>query len=152
MKSKIMAIILFAVANSISAQLIPGVFPQYHYQDNSDNTSSIRLTTQRLRNFQIILDDSTKLRVLGKTIFRRFTIKNVPAGNHKIVVVQNNLWPFKEPYNHEFTVLSNGNGENILVELPKRRYCNAFYIATGGLVAAFGGFIYLLSTIDPRSF
>ena len=148
MKSKIMAIILFVVANSSSAQLIPGVFPQYHYQDNSDNTSKIKLTTQRLRNFQIILDDSIKLRVMGKTIFRRFTIKNVPAGNHKIVVVQNNLWPFKEPYNHEINVLSTGNGENILVELPKRRYCIAFYITTGGLVAAFGGFIDLLSKLN----
>ena len=76
----------------------------------------------------------------------------MPAGNHKIIVVQNKQWPYKETYNQAFIVQSTGTGENILVVLPKRRYCTAFKIGTGGLVAAVGGCIYLLSTINARYF
>jgi len=132
----------FTISNSSSAQTVLGLFPQVHYQDNSENTSDFKLFTNRLKNFQIIMDDSIKVSVIGRPIFMQFTIKNVPVGNHTFIVLQDRRWPYKESYDHEFTVQSTGNGEKILVELPKRRYCNAYKIASGGIVAAFGVWIY----------
>jgi hypothetical protein len=122
MRTKIILIALLIIANSSSAQTVLGKFPSYNYLDNSENTSDIKLTTTRLRNFQIIIDDSIKLKVLGSTAFNRFTIRNVPKGNHTFVVFQNQTWPNKQPFNHEFTVQSTGNGERILIELPMPRY------------------------------
>ena len=115
-------IAFFTISNSSSAQTVLGKFQRYNYLDNSENTSDIKLTTKRLRNFQIIIDDSIKLKVLGSTAFNRFTIRNVPKGNHTFVVFQNQTWPNKQPFNHEFTVHSTGNGERILIELPMPRY------------------------------
>jgi hypothetical protein len=142
----VLFIALFTISNSSSAQTIPGVFPRYNYLDNSENTSTVKLiTTARLRNFQIVIDDSIKLRILGSPVFSRFAIRNVPVGNYKIVVLQNKLWPFKERYKYSFTIQSNGDGGEIFVELPKRRYCNAYKIASGGIVAACGVWIYLFN-------
>jgi hypothetical protein len=118
----ILFVAFFSTSNSSSAQTVLGKFPSYNYLDNSENTSDIKLTTTRLRNFQIIIDDSIKLKVLGSTAFNRFTIRNVPQGNHTFVVFQNQTWPNKQPFNHEFTVQSTGIGEQILIELPMPRY------------------------------
>jgi hypothetical protein len=135
----------FAITNSSSAQTIPGLFPRYNYSDNSENTSDFILLTNRLKNFQIVIDDSVKHSVLGKPVFTRFAIRNVPVGNHTIVVLQNKLWPYKERYKYGFTIQSNGDGGKIFVVLPKRRYCNAYKIVNGAIVAACGVWIYLFN-------
>ena len=141
----VLFIACFTISNSSSAQTVLGLFPQVNYQQNSNNTSTVKLKTNRLGNFQIIMDDSIEIRVLGYPLFNRFAIRNVPVGNHTIVVLQNKLWPYKERYKYGFTIQSNGDGEKILVELPKRRYCNAYKIASGGIVAACGVWIYLFN-------
>ena len=140
-------IAFFTISNSSSAQTVLGKFPRYNYLDNSENTSDIKLTTKRLRNFQIIIDDSIKLKVLGSTTFNRFTIRNVPKGNHTFVVFQNQTWPNKQPFNHEFTVQSTGNGERILIELPMPRY-NSHKIKTQIVLAPIlAGFSWLLISV-----
>jgi hypothetical protein len=141
----VLFIAFFTTSNSISAQTIPGLFPRYNYLDNSENTSTVKLKTNRLINFQIVIDDSIKLSVLGKPVFARFAIRNVPVGNHTIVVLQNKLWPYKERYKYGFTIQSNGDGGEIFVALPKRRYCNAYKIVNGAIVAACGVWIYLFN-------
>jgi hypothetical protein len=146
MRIKMLCMVLFVIANSSSAQSVFGLFPMYNYLDNSENTSDFKLFTNRLKNFQIIMDDSIKVSVIGRPIFMRFTIKNVPVGNHTFIVLQNTRWPYKESYDHEFTVQSTGNGEKNLVQLPNRRYCNAFKFASGGIVAACGAWNYLFNS------
>ena len=117
--------------------------------DNSENTSDIKLTTKRLRNFQIIIDDSIKLKVLGSTAFNRFTIRNVPQGNHTFVVFQNQTWPNKQPFNHEFTVQSTGNGERILIELPMPKY-NSHRIKTQIVLAPIAAcVVWVLTHLGP---
>jgi hypothetical protein len=148
MKNLLLAVLFiafFTISNSSSAQTIPGLFPRYNYSDNSENTSDFILLTNRLKNFQIVIDDSVKLSVLGKPVFTRFAIRNVPVGNHTIVVLQNKLWPYKERYKYGFTIQSNGDGEEIFVVLPRRRYCNAYKIVNGAIVAACGVWIYLFN-------
>jgi hypothetical protein len=146
MRSLFLYVALFTFFGSGSAQTVLGLFPNYHYLDNPENTSTVKLTTKRLRDFQIVIDDSIKLRVVGAPVFNRFTIRNIPVGNHSFAVTQNRKWPFKERYKQEFTVESTGYGEVILVDLPKRRFCNAFIIAESGFVAACGVWIYLFNS------
>jgi len=146
----VLFIALFTISNSSSAQTALWLFPQVHYQDNSENTSTVKLKTNRLGNFQIIMDDSIEIRVLGYPLFNRFAIRNVPVGNHTIVVLQNKLWPYKERYKYGFTIQSNGDGEEIFVVLPRRRYCNAYKIVNGAIVAACGVWIYLFNENWPQ--
>jgi len=143
----VLFVAFFSTSNSSSAQTVLGLFPQVHYQDNSENTSTVKLKTNRLRNFQIVMDDSIEIRVLRKPIFREFTIKNVPAGNHTFIVKRNYKYPFKEKYNYAISLQSTGNGEKILVKLPKPKY-NNFINTTRGL--AIGGFAVLWALL-PKS-
>lgn len=143
-----LCMVLFVIANSSSAQTVLGIVPRCNYLDNSENTSDFKLFTNRLKNFQIIMDDSIKVSVIGRPIFREFTIKNVPAGNHTFIVKRNYKYPFKEKYNYAISLQSTGNGEKILVKLPKPKYNNFINTTRGfaiGIVAACGVWIYLFN-------
>jgi hypothetical protein len=122
MRTKIILIALFVIANSSSAQTILGEFPRYNYLDFSENTSDVTLITYQLSSFDIIIDDTIKLKVIGHPSWGRCIIKNVPKGKHTFVVVQNRLWANRENYKYESTVMSTGNREEIVVKLPVERY------------------------------
>ena len=141
----VLFIALFTISNSSIAQTVLWLFPQVHYQDNSENTSTVKLKTNRLTNFQIVMDDSIEIRVLGEPIFREFTIKNVPAGNHTFIVKRNYKYPFKDKYNYAISLQSTGNGEKILVKLPKPKYNNFINTTRGFAIGGFaiGGFAVL---------
>jgi hypothetical protein len=90
--------------------------------DFSENTSDVTLITYQLSRFDIIIDDTIKLKVIGHPSWGRCIIKNVPKGKHTFVVVQNRSWANRENYKYESTVLSTGNREEIVVKLPVERY------------------------------
>jgi hypothetical protein len=122
MRTKIILIALLVIANTSSAQTILGEFPRYNYLDFSENTSDVTLITYQLSRFDIIIDDTIKLKVIGHPSWGRCIIKNVPKGKHTFVVVQNRSWANRENYKYESTVLSTGNREEIVVKLPVERY------------------------------
>ncbi len=122
MRTKIILIALFVIANTSSAQTIRGIAPRYNYLDFSANTSDVTLITYQLSSFDIIIDDTIKLKVIGHPSWDRCIIKNVPKGKHTFVVVQNRSWANRENYKYESTVLSTGNREEIVVKLPVERY------------------------------
>ena len=122
MRTKIILIALFVIANTSSAQTILGISPRYNYLDFSANTSDVVITTGQLERFYIIIDDSIKLKVLGHPSLGRCMINNVPKGIHTFVVVQYLGWSDRENYKYESTVLSTGNREEIVVKLPVERY------------------------------
>ena len=122
MRTKIILIALFVIANTSSAQTILGEFPRFNYLDFSENTSDVTLITYHLSRFDIIIDDTIKLKVIGHPSWGRCIIKNVPKGKHTFVVVQNRSWANRENYKYESTVLSTGNREEIVVKLPVERY------------------------------
>jgi hypothetical protein len=121
MRTKIILIALFVIANTSSAQTILGEFPRYNYLDFSENTSDVTLITYQLSRFDIIIDDTIKLKVIGHPSWGRCIIKNVPKGKHTFVVVQYLGWSDRERYKHEFNILSTGNGERIIAKLPMPR-------------------------------
>jgi hypothetical protein len=124
MRTKIILIALLVIANTSSAQTILGEFPRYNYLDFSENTSDVTLITYQLSRFDIIIDDTIKLKVIGHPSWGRCIIQNVPKGKHTFVVVQNRSWANRENYKYESTVLSTGNREEIVVKLPVERYNN----------------------------
>jgi hypothetical protein len=121
MRTKIILIALFVIANTSSAQTILGIAPRYNYLDFSANTSDVVITTGQLERFYIIIDDSIKLKVVGHPSLGRCMINNVPKGSHTFVVVQYLGWSDRERYKHDFTILSTGNGERIIAKLPMPR-------------------------------
>jgi hypothetical protein len=146
----VLFIALFTISNSSIAQTVLWLFPQVHYQDNSENTSTVKLKTNRLINFQIVMDDSIEIRVLGEPIFREFTIKNVPAGNHTFIVKRNYKYPFKDKYNYAISLQSTGNGEKILVKLPKPKYNNFIKTTRGFALGGFAVLWALLANSDSK--
>ena len=122
MRTKIILIALFVTTNTSSAQTILGEFPRFNYLDFSENTSDVTLITYQLSRFDIIIDDTIKLKVIGHPSWGRCIIKNVPKGKHTFVAVQNRSWANRENYKYESTVLSTGNREEIVVKLPVERY------------------------------
>ena len=121
MRTKIILIALFVIANTSSAQTILGIAPRYNYLDFSANTSDVVITTGQLERFYIIIDDSIKLKVVGHPSLGRCMINNVPKGSHTFVVVRYQGWSDREIYKHDFTILSTGNGERIIAKLPMPR-------------------------------
>ena len=86
MRTKIILIALFVIANTSSAQTILGEFPRFNYLDFSENTSDVTLITYQLSRFDIIIDDTIKLKVIGHPSWGRCIIKNVPKGKHTFVL------------------------------------------------------------------
>jgi hypothetical protein len=118
MRTKIILIALFVITNTSSAQTILGIAPRYNYLDFSANTSDVVIRTGQLERFYIIIDDSIKLKVVGRPSWGRCIINNVPKGSHNFVVVRYQGWSDREIYKHDFTILSTGNGERIIAKLP----------------------------------
>ena len=118
MRTKIILIALFVITNTSNAQTILGIAPRYNYLDFSANTSDVVIRTGQLERFYIIIDDSIKLKVVGRPSWGRCMINNVPKGSHTFVVVRYRGWSDREIYKHEFTILSTGNGERIIAKLP----------------------------------
>ena len=117
--------------NSAGAQVVWGMFPSFKCQESRENTSKVKLTTNRLNNFQIVMDDSIDLTVIGSTRSNRFTFKNVPAGHHHFVVSTNRKGFYTEPFNHSFSIQTEGNGDTYLVKLPKRKLRTAVKVVGG---------------------
>jgi hypothetical protein len=114
----VLFVAFFTISNSSSAQTILGISPRFNYLDFSANTSDVMITTGQLERFYIIIDDSIKLKVVGRPSWGRCMINNVPKGIHTFVVVRYLGWSDREIYKHEFTILSTGNGERIIAKLP----------------------------------
>ena len=96
------------------------------------------------------MDDSIEIRVLGEPIFREFTIKNIPAGNHTFIVKRNYKYPFKDKYNYAISLQSTGNGEKILVKLPKPKYNNFIKTTRGFALGGFAVLWALLANSDSK--
>ncbi len=146
MKLKLMTVLFLLVVNSASAQVVWGMFPSYKCQVSRENTSKVKLTTNRLKNFQIVMDDSIDLTVIGFTRSNRFTFKNVPAGDHHFVVSTDRKGFYTEPFNHSFSIQTEGNGDTYLVKLPKRKLRTAVKVVGGVTTTSFlACFVALMS-------
>ena len=111
--------------------------------DFSEKTSAVEIATGNLERFYIIIDDSIKLKVVGRPTEHRCIINNVPKGRHTFVVVKYLGWSNRESYKHEFTVLSTGNREQIELKLPVPRY-DSNYNTLQIVVASIGVLTYLI--------
>ncbi len=146
MKLKLMTVLFLLGVNSAGAQVVWGMFPSYKCQESRENTSKVKLTTNRLNNFQIVMDDSIDLTVIGSTRSNRFIFKNVPAGDHHFVVSTDRKGFYIEPFNHSFSIQTEGNGDTYLVKLPKRKLRKAVKVVGGVSVASFlACFVALMS-------
>ena len=146
MRTKIILIALFVIANTSSAQTILGIAPRYNYLDFSANTSDVVITTGQLERFYIIIDDSIKLKVVGHPSLGRCMINNVPKGSHNFVVVRYQGWSDREIYKHDFTILSTGNGERIIAKLPMP-WQNSNNNELQLVLVALAGFGYLMKLV-----
>lgn len=145
-KLKLMTVLFLLVVNSASAQVVWGMFPSYKCQESRENTSKVKLTTNRLNNFQIVMDDSIDLTVIGSTRSNRFTFKNVPAGDHHFVVSTDRKGFYTEPFNHSFSIQTEGNGDTYLVKLPKRKLRTTVKVVGGVTTTSFlACFVALMS-------
>ena len=143
MRTIIILMALFVIANTSSAQTILGISPRYNYLDFSENTSDVEIATGNLERFYIIIDDSIKLKVVGRPTAHRCIINNVPKGRHTFVVVKYLGWSNRESYKHEFTFLSTGNREQIELKLPVPRY-DSKYNTLQIVLASIGVLTYLI--------
>lgn len=56
MKLKLMTVLFLLGVISAGAQVVWGMFPSFKCQESRENTSKVKLTTNRLNNFQIVMD------------------------------------------------------------------------------------------------
>lgn len=120
--TKICLTLLIILASSCSTNRM------IQYQTSSDSTSSVLVKPSTKLSNVIVTVDGNIVWDKAKTL-KSLTIKNIPAGNHEIKVM-NKSWIYKEELNHKSNVTLKGNGETKteLVSVPA--YSTGYYVYT----------------------
>lgn len=108
----------------------------FRYSPVSTNSSVIYVTSPRLSNFTLFVNDTVRYDVVKHSYQDFVIIENVPAGIHRLHVEREKKWPFREDLNAETTIVAKGEGERIRWAIPKPRYgIGATALQVGGGLA-----------------
>jgi len=120
--TKISLILVILMATSCSSNRM------IQYQTSTDSTSSVLLKPSVKLSNVIVTVDGNIVWDKAKGL-KSLTIKNIPAGNHEIKVM-NKSWIYKEELNHKSNISLKGNGETKteLVSVPG--YSTGYYVYT----------------------
>jgi hypothetical protein len=107
------------------------------------NNSAIYITSPRLLEFTLSVNDSMVYHVMKQTYQDMVVIENVPVGLYTLKAVRKKTWSFREDFNTETVVEVKGEGEFLRWVMPKPRYSVA---ATALQVGCGLGALAVLST------
>jgi hypothetical protein len=135
---------------------------QYELQTNSDSTSNLLILKRRAIDLPMItsiLDDRDTIILAVKVINKylkapqsTFLLKNIPKGDHKIVLLGKNNRLFKDSLTDTFYFKATGNGKTIKHKLPNLRFNNANQIMLGVTYTFCGAIVVLLATYRGPQF
>lgn len=108
----------------------------FRYSSVSVNSSVIYISSPRLSNFTLFVNDTVRYHVVKRSYQDFVIIENVPAGSYRLRAVRDKKWPFREHLNAETMIVANGEGERIRWAIPKPRYgIGATALQVGGGLA-----------------
>jgi hypothetical protein len=165
MKSrKLIAIVLLII--SLSACSNNRLFRNksvYNYPNASQNGTTIKLKTPRIQRYNLTIDSNqslsvvvgtpmidTRKKVPGVTYLStghrmHITIKNVPAGEHTLLVQTDYTYPFKNYVSDTIKVTTSAENPELMIKAKKPKYSTKFNVLfTSMLTVLYSPFIYFV--------
>ena len=127
----------------------------YNYPNASQNGTTIKLKTPRIQRYDLTIDNNqslsvvvgaplidTRKKVPGVTNLSSghrmyITIKNVPAGEHTLLVQTDYKYPFKNYVSDTIKVTTSPENPELMIKAKKPKYSTGFNI----LVATLGAVV-----------
>ena len=167
MKSrKLIAIVLLII--SLSACSNNRLFRNksiYNYPNASQNGTTIKLKTPRIQRYDLTIDNNqslsvvvgapiidTRKKVPGVTNLSSghrmyITIKNVPAGEHTLLVQTDYKYPFKNYVSDTIKVTTSPENPELMIKAKKPKYSTGFNILVATLGAVVTSFYVAIIAI-----